>query len=374
MSIKVMTRVWELSRHKGSELLLMLALADWANDDGVCWPSIPTLARKVRMSERQVQRMVRDLVASHELYADTKKGRGHTTRYIVLVGLAQEEIDRILQTWLKKKGDKMTPFQKDDKMTPFAKGDKMTPFQKDDKMTPFAIQKDDPAVSPIRSAKGDISDQKGDTAMSPDPLKIRSVKEGGKDQLRTHGLTEPVESHGQSGSAQGQASVTHSNAVMVDGATAANRGATHYVDPETRLIPVPPLHQPPLPSHPFGLWEAARPNARPMEFKHLEALAVEHDQSTGDHGLYWVGRAILAATISRDVESVGVIKTILERLRDEESYGSDAPVRQQRRRKERTDEQGGQPARVVNGRDRYEPATPRSTFTYIGGRPADGNK
>ena len=108
-----------------------------------------------------------------------------------------------------------------------------------------------------------------------------------------------MESHGQPGNAEEQVIVTHSNAVGTDASTATNRGITHYVNPDPHLIPVPPLHQPPLPSHPFGLWEAARPTARPIEFKHLEVLAVEHDQSTGNHGLYWVGRAILAATNAR---------------------------------------------------------------------------
>jgi len=41
MSIKVMSYVWEASKAKGSELLLLLAIADHAADDGYCWPGIP---------------------------------------------------------------------------------------------------------------------------------------------------------------------------------------------------------------------------------------------------------------------------------------------------------------------------------------------
>ena len=40
MSIRVMTQVWDTSEQKGSALLLLLALADHAADDGFCWPGI----------------------------------------------------------------------------------------------------------------------------------------------------------------------------------------------------------------------------------------------------------------------------------------------------------------------------------------------
>ena len=50
MSMRMMTQVWERSQHKGSELLLMLAIADNANDQGVAYPSKKTLAKKTRLS------------------------------------------------------------------------------------------------------------------------------------------------------------------------------------------------------------------------------------------------------------------------------------------------------------------------------------
>ena len=78
MSIKVMDWVWEHSRHKGSDLLLLLAIADHAHDDGDgAYPSIETLARKIRMSERHTSRMIQELVQSGELavkYKDGPKG------------------------------------------------------------------------------------------------------------------------------------------------------------------------------------------------------------------------------------------------------------------------------------------------------------
>lgn len=62
MSISIMTRVWAESQHKGSELLLLLAIADNANNQGVAYPSRRTLAKKTRMSDRHVKRLVQVLI------------------------------------------------------------------------------------------------------------------------------------------------------------------------------------------------------------------------------------------------------------------------------------------------------------------------
>jgi hypothetical protein len=40
------------------EKLVLLALADCANDEGRCWPSASTLARKTGEGERTVRRAV----------------------------------------------------------------------------------------------------------------------------------------------------------------------------------------------------------------------------------------------------------------------------------------------------------------------------
>lgn len=64
MSIAIMTAVWNSGDHSGGKLLLLLALADWANDDGgSVFPSLATLALKTRMNERSVRRLLRELEA-----------------------------------------------------------------------------------------------------------------------------------------------------------------------------------------------------------------------------------------------------------------------------------------------------------------------
>jgi len=45
MSIEHMTLVWKHSKKGGTALLLLLAIADFANDDGVAWPSLATPSR-----------------------------------------------------------------------------------------------------------------------------------------------------------------------------------------------------------------------------------------------------------------------------------------------------------------------------------------
>ena len=62
MSIQAMTWAWALEALDTSQAMVLLALADAANDDGfACWPSQETLARKSRMSVRSVKRHIATL-------------------------------------------------------------------------------------------------------------------------------------------------------------------------------------------------------------------------------------------------------------------------------------------------------------------------
>jgi hypothetical protein len=63
VSIKVMTDVWAYADCKGSELLMLLALADFSDDHGEnIYPSMQTLAEKTRLHETQARRSVQALV------------------------------------------------------------------------------------------------------------------------------------------------------------------------------------------------------------------------------------------------------------------------------------------------------------------------
>lgn len=62
MSIKLMTLAWEL-RLQPTIKLVLLAMCDWANDAGTCFPSIPTVAYKTSISPRHCQRIMAVLIA-----------------------------------------------------------------------------------------------------------------------------------------------------------------------------------------------------------------------------------------------------------------------------------------------------------------------
>src|SRR5215831_3104046 len=85
MSIRVMTSVWDdLRTQAHSELLVLLALADWANDDGYCWPTISALATKARLSERAVQQILGRLTTTGRIRRIQGGGRGRANRYQVV--------------------------------------------------------------------------------------------------------------------------------------------------------------------------------------------------------------------------------------------------------------------------------------------------
>lgn len=87
MSIKVMSTIWEGAEARGSELLILLALADFANDDGVSWPSVATLAAKARVSERQTHEVIGNLVARGLLTRQQNAGPNGVNVYTVISGV-----------------------------------------------------------------------------------------------------------------------------------------------------------------------------------------------------------------------------------------------------------------------------------------------
>ena len=78
-----MSQVWETGPAKQSHLLVMLALADYADDQGVCWPSMASIAAKARVTERGARKIVRELEALGWLNIDTGGGRHGCNRYTV---------------------------------------------------------------------------------------------------------------------------------------------------------------------------------------------------------------------------------------------------------------------------------------------------
>ncbi|WP_189654874.1 helix-turn-helix domain-containing protein [Paracoccus mutanolyticus] len=69
---------------------MLLAIADFADDDGYCWPSIKSLAKKARMTERGVQKIVRRLEAQALVSILTGTGRRNCNEYTLNLDLLQK--------------------------------------------------------------------------------------------------------------------------------------------------------------------------------------------------------------------------------------------------------------------------------------------
>ncbi len=89
MSIRALTEVWDMSEASGAHLLVLLALADRADDGGVSFPYESSLASKARCDEKTVRRALRDLQDRREIdvweWYDKNTGRKRNC-YRVIVG------------------------------------------------------------------------------------------------------------------------------------------------------------------------------------------------------------------------------------------------------------------------------------------------
>jgi hypothetical protein len=74
MSVRAMSWVFGL-RLPPALKMIMMALADHADDAGYCWPSIPRIAAKASMSDRSVQRRLPELVARGLVVVSTRPPR-----------------------------------------------------------------------------------------------------------------------------------------------------------------------------------------------------------------------------------------------------------------------------------------------------------
>jgi len=99
--------------------LLMLALADFTNKDGIAWPSIARLATMIHVTPRSVKRLIQYAEESGELKVKRNAGRGHTNEYRITL-----------------KGDTDDTYWEQEKVTPVA--EKVTPASSNgqEKVTP----------------------------------------------------------------------------------------------------------------------------------------------------------------------------------------------------------------------------------------------
>ena len=110
VSVKAMARVWSRSQRKDGELLVMLALADFANDQGESFPSIPVLAQKARLTERQTRRVLNKLETAGEIRrVKSNGGRNRRNHYFITLS---ENPDKITGKELQGKNNPVIEDQK----------------------------------------------------------------------------------------------------------------------------------------------------------------------------------------------------------------------------------------------------------------------
>ena len=88
MSVRVLAKVWDHFPGGGSELLLLLALADWADDAGRCWPAMSAIGDKCRLSRSQALRVAHKLIDDGFLIVegnDHGGAPGSTRRYRIAI-------------------------------------------------------------------------------------------------------------------------------------------------------------------------------------------------------------------------------------------------------------------------------------------------
>jgi hypothetical protein len=91
MSIRLMTLVWDSGFYEGGTLLVLLALADWAQDDGSkVFPKMETLAKKARLSVRGAQMCVAGLRDDGVIQEVAPARRGKATEYKIVLSTLKE--------------------------------------------------------------------------------------------------------------------------------------------------------------------------------------------------------------------------------------------------------------------------------------------
>lgn len=85
-----MTLVWDSDAYEGGTLLVLLALADWAKDDGTSiFPKLDTLAQKARLSVRGAQMCMARLRQDGVIVEVSPARRGRAAQYKIVLELVK---------------------------------------------------------------------------------------------------------------------------------------------------------------------------------------------------------------------------------------------------------------------------------------------
>lgn len=93
MSLRLMSRVWSSAPYAGDQLLILLAMADFANDEGFFFASKATLAKKCRCTPEYVRLTLKKFIDDGVICV-TKQGwgRGRATEFRFIKAVDNPEI------------------------------------------------------------------------------------------------------------------------------------------------------------------------------------------------------------------------------------------------------------------------------------------
>jgi len=80
MSTILMSACWPLQGMSPAQKAVLISLADQANDDGYCWPSVGTIAKRTCLSERAVQGAIKWLQSVKLMTANERNGTSSVYR------------------------------------------------------------------------------------------------------------------------------------------------------------------------------------------------------------------------------------------------------------------------------------------------------
>ena len=89
MSLKLLSAVWNDAPYQGAAFVALLALADYADDDGCCWPSITSLARKSRLGLTATKDALKKLRIDGILVLEESGDARTSNRYRVVLSFTE---------------------------------------------------------------------------------------------------------------------------------------------------------------------------------------------------------------------------------------------------------------------------------------------
>jgi hypothetical protein len=107
MSVKVMGLAWYMSGLNSTQKIVLLALADHANDEGKhCYPSVERLARKCSLHERTVRRILSEFREGELIKVVGKAKQHRPTEYKINIRMMESlQVRPVIESGLEKGSD-----------------------------------------------------------------------------------------------------------------------------------------------------------------------------------------------------------------------------------------------------------------------------